>query len=41
MVSNAVNVVTDIAKVRQIARIIRKSPVKNDTMQSDAKYEYR
>ena len=34
LVSNAVNVATAIDKVRNIARIIRNSPVKNDILQS-------
>ena len=34
MVSNAVNEAIAIEKVRNIARIIRKSPVKNDILQS-------
>ena len=41
LVSNAVNVATAIDKVRKIARIIRKSPVKNDTLQSYVKSENR
>ena len=39
LVSNAVNVATAIDKVRRIARIIRKSPVRNDTLQSYVKSE--
>ena len=34
LVSNAVNVATAIDKVRKIARIIRQSPGKNDTLHS-------
>ena len=41
LVSNAVNVATAIDKVIKIARIIRKSPVKNDTLQSYVKSENR
>ena len=39
LVSNAVKLATAIDKVRKIARIIRKSPVKNDTLQSYVKSE--
>ena len=39
LVSNAINVATAIDKVRRIARIIHKSPVKNDTLQSYVKCE--
>ena len=41
LVSNTVNVVTAIDKMRKIARIIRKSPVKNDTLQSYVKSQSR
>ena len=41
LVSNTVNVATAIGKVRNIARIIRKSPVKNCTLQSYVKSENR
>ena len=41
LTSNAVNVFTAIDKVRKIARIICKSPVKNDTLQSYLKSENR
>ena len=41
LVSNAVNVATAIDKVRKISRIIRMSPVKNDTLQSYVKSENR
>ena len=41
LVSNTVNVATAIDKVRKIARIIRKSPVKNDTLLSYIKTENR
>ena len=39
LVSNAFNVATAIDEVRMISRIIRQSPVKNDTMQSYVKFE--
>ena len=41
LVSNAVNVATAIDKVRKIARIVRKSPVKNDNLHSYIKSENR
>ena len=41
LISNAVNVATAIDKVRKIARIIRKSSVKNDTLQRYVKSENR
>ena len=41
LASNAVNVATAIDKVRKIARILNKSPVKNNTLQSYAKSENR
>ena len=41
LVSNAINVATAIDKVRRIARIIRKSPVRNNTLQSYVKSENR
>ena len=37
LVSNAVNVATAIDEVRKIARMIRKSPVKRGTLQSNVK----
>ena len=37
LVSNTVNVATAIGKVRNIASIIRKSPIKNDTPQTYVK----
>ena len=41
LVSNAFNVASAIVKVRKIARIIRMSPVKKDTLQSYLKSENR
>ena len=41
MVSNTVSVATAIDKVRKIARIICKSSVKNDTLQSYVQSENR